>query len=101
MRRGMENYDDLYGHAPELGWTKAVLVEASGLSTKTFDTIRKAARVKGPSHGGRSWVFTPEDLFLLIRKAEGGTFTERGKPAAAAWRILITERGLSMPGEDK
>jgi len=101
MRRGMESTDDLYGNDPSKGWTKTVLIEASGLSTKTFDTIRKAARVKGPSHGGRNWVFTPEDLFLMIRKAEGGTFTERGKPAAEAWRVLVAERGVDLPEELK
>jgi hypothetical protein len=95
----MEQRSDLYGHDADNGWTKAVLVETAGISTKTFDTLRKAARVKGPSHGGLNWVFNAEDLIRLIRKAESGNFTERGRPAANAWRTLLTERGLKMPEE--
>ena len=37
---------------PNAQFSKRELLEASGLSAKTFDTIRKAARVKGPGHGG-------------------------------------------------
>ena len=33
--------------------------------------------------------------------AEGGTFTERGKPAAEAWRVLVAERGVDLPEELK
>ena len=67
------------------------LLEASGLSPKTFDTIRKAARVRGPGHGGMDWAFSVEDVRALIYKAESGTFTERGPPAAEAWRALLEE----------
>ena len=101
MRRGQTDRDDLYGNevSGELGWTKAVLLEAADISAKTFDVIRKTARVRGPSHGGLSWIFNVEDMFTLIRVAEGGRFTERGKPAAAAWRTLMTEAGVKFPGE--
>jgi hypothetical protein len=75
--------------AESVGWTKQELMEASELSPKTFDTIRKAARVRGPSHGGLSWVFSRADVEALIQRAESGTFTERGPPAAAAWRKLL------------
>jgi hypothetical protein len=84
------------------GWTKQelldVVIEHRGqLSTKTFDTIRKTARVSGPSHGGRNHVFSPEDLFALIHVAEGGRFTERGPEAAKAWRALLKDAGIKMP----
>lgn len=79
------------------GWTKQELVDAAGISSKTFDTMRKAARVRGPSHGGRNHVFSPEDLFALIDKAESGRFSERGGAPAAAWRTLLKEAGLRMP----
>ncbi len=84
------------------GWTKQELldsVEEHGgqLSTKTFDTIRKTARVSGPSHGGRNHVFSPEDLFALIHVAEGGRFTERGPDAAKAWRALLKSAGIPIP----
>jgi len=97
MRRGQENHDDLYGNDPANGWTKQVLVEAAGISTRTFDTIRKAARVRGPSHGGLNWVFSVENVIALIRRAESGTFSDRGKPIAATWRELMIERGMEMP----
>lgn len=83
------------------GWTKQELMEAvvgegtarrGGLSPKTFDAIRKVARVKGPTHGGMSWVYSPEDVAALIHAADGGRFTERGAPIAAAWRQLLEER---------
>lgn len=84
------------------GWTKQELLDAVGehgasLSSKTFDTIRKAARVSGPSHGGRNHVFDPQDLFALIHVCEGGRFTERGPEAAKAWRHLLNEAGIKMP----
>jgi len=66
------------------------------LSAKTFDLIRKAARVSGPGHGGLTWVFSPEDLVALVKRAESGGFTERGVPAARAWRGLLAERGHVM-----
>lgn len=79
------------------GWSKAELVEVSGLSPKTFDTIRKAARVSGPSHGGLKHIFDAQDLIALIQKAESGKFDRIGKPAAEGWRRLLTEAGLVMP----
>jgi hypothetical protein len=72
------------------GFTKQALLEASGLSAKTFDLIRKAARVRGPGHGGLKWIFSAADVAALIRRAESGTFTEKGPPAAAAWRELLS-----------
>jgi hypothetical protein len=91
---------------PDEGWTKQELIEAAGataaesndppLSPKTFDLIRKAARVRGPTHGGMTWVFSPEDLVALVQRAEGGAFTERGLPAARAWRALLAERGIHL-----
>lgn len=68
------------------GFTKEELLEAGDLSSKTFDMIRKAARVKGPAHGGLSFFFPIEDVAALVRTAEGGRFTERGGPAAQGWR---------------
>ncbi|MBL8757304.1 MAG: hypothetical protein JNK35_02600 [Phycisphaerae bacterium] len=70
-------------------FTKAELIEAAGISAGTFDTIRKAARVRGPSHGGLTWPFSQADVIELIHRAESGSFTERGRPAASAWRALL------------
>lgn len=79
------------------GWTKQELLDAAGISGKSFDTLRKAARVKGPSHGGLTHVFDPHDLIQLIQMAESGRYSERGGPIAAAWRVLLEEAGLKMP----
>jgi hypothetical protein len=97
MRRGQDPrpYQD-----PNTQFSKRELLEASGLSPKTFDTIRKAARVKGPSHGGMDWAFTAEDVRSMIYKASGGTFTERGGPAATAWRGMLVERGFRVDDEN-
>jgi hypothetical protein len=81
------------------GWTKHELMTVGELSAKSFDTIRKAARVPGPTHGRLKHVFSAVDMFGLIQKAEGGRFTERGKPAAKAWRKLLIEAGIVMPEE--
>ena len=81
---------------PDTGWTKQELLESSGISAKTFDTLRKAARVRGPGHGGLSWVFSVEDVIALVHRAEGGAWTERGAPAATAWRALLAERGIEV-----
>jgi hypothetical protein len=91
MRRGQSRDDR---NEPLLGFTKQELVEASKLSSKTFDTIRKAARIRGPGHGGRNWVFSVDDVVMLIRRAESGTFSERGGPAATAWRALLDQAGV-------
>lgn len=82
-------------HPPQ--WTKTELVEAAGVSPKTFDTIRKAARVRGPTHGGRNHIFDGPDLIALIHRAESGRFSQIGKPVAEAWRRLLTAAGLVMP----
>jgi hypothetical protein len=71
------------------GWTKQELLDSSGLSAKTFDRIRKAARVRGPSHGGLSWLFSPQDVVAMIHRCEAGNFTERGPAAATAWKLLL------------
>lgn len=93
MRRGQSrDRHDEAGEAAQ-GFTKQELVEASGLSSKTFDTIRKAARIRGPGHGGLNWFFPLEDVITLIKRAESGKFTERGAPAAVAWRALLAEHG--------
>ena len=71
------------------GWTKQELMDAGGISAKTFDLIRKAARVRGPGHGGLNWVFSAAEVGELIRRAESGKFTERGAEAAAGWRRMV------------
>lgn len=78
------------------GVTKQELCEVGDISAKTFDLLRKAARVRGPSHGGNTWVFSYEDIVALIRKAESGSFTERGGYAAKAWRALLMEQGIEL-----
>jgi hypothetical protein len=78
------------------GWSKQELLDAGGLSAKTFDSLRKAARIKGPGHGGLSWIFSIDDLIALIHRAESGQWTERGAPAATAWRALLAERGIEF-----
>ncbi|GDX98327.1 hypothetical protein LBMAG48_07310 [Phycisphaerae bacterium] len=83
-------------HEDPDGFTKQELLDASGLSSKTFDLIRKAARIKGPGHGGLDWVFSLEDLKVLVHRAESGSFTERGDPAARAWRAMLEERGVKL-----
>lgn len=93
MRRGQDPNTRL--DADE-GFTKQELLTASGLSPKTFDSIRKAARIRGPSHGGLNWVFSLDDVIALVRRAESGTFTERGGPAAQAWRGLLADEGIEI-----
>lgn len=74
-------------------FSKQQLLDAAAMSPKTFDAIRKAARVRGPGHGGLNWMFSRSDIEAIIRKAEGGTFTEKGPAAAEAWRLLL-ENGV-------
>jgi hypothetical protein len=81
---------------PDSGWTKQDLLDASGLSPKTFDSLRKAARVRGPSHGGLNWLFSADDVIAIIHRAESGKWTERGGIPAAAWRALLAERGIEV-----
>ena len=69
-------------------------MEVSGISSKTFDIIRKAARVKGPPHGGLGWVFSVEEVKILIQRARSGNFTERGAPAADAWENLLNNPSM-------
>lgn len=71
-------------------------MEAGGVSAKTFDSIRKAARVRGPGHGGLNWVFSVEDVLRLQACAEGGRFTERGGTAAVEWRRMLEEKGVEV-----
>jgi hypothetical protein len=99
MRRGQDHRPTYSEHSsdPGNGFTKQELVEASGLSPKTFDTIRKAARVRGPGHGGLDWLFSISDVIALIQRAESGSFSERGGAPAAAWRALLAERGINPP----
>jgi hypothetical protein len=78
------------------GITKQELCDAGDISAKTFDLMRKAARVRGPSHGGLTFVFTFEDVAALIKRAESGSFTERGGFAAKAWRALLLEQGIEL-----
>ena len=79
---------------PSTGYTKQDLLDAAELSPKTFDTLRKAARIKGPSHGGLSWVFSIDDVIALIKRGESGAWTDKGGPAAKEWRALLAERGI-------
>ena len=95
MRRGQTR-----SNATE-GWSKQELLDASRLSAKTFDIIRKAARVRGPSHGGLNWLFSTEDVIQLVQRAESGSFSERGGPAATAWRALLVEKGVELPTEKR
>jgi hypothetical protein len=78
------------------GFSKQELMDAGKISPTTFDMIRKAARVRGPSHGGRNWVFSAADVQAMIFRAESGRFSERGLPAAAGWRALLAERGIRI-----
>lgn len=71
-------------------------MDAGEISSRVFDTIRKASRVSGPSHGGLNWVFSAEDLVTLVRRAESGRCSERGTSAARAWRGLLLERGITV-----
>lgn len=89
MRRGQNSSSSV--DASE-GWTKQELLRAGGVSAKTFDLIRKAARVRGPSHGGLGWVFSAADVETMVRRAESGRFSEIGGPVGAAWRGLLAEK---------
>lgn len=91
MRRGQVRRPEIFG------FTKQQLLDACDLSAKSFDTLRKAARISGPSHGGLQHVFSVPDLIKLIHRAESGNFTERGAPAAKAWRAFAAENGVVVP----
>ncbi len=70
---------------------------AGKLSPGVFDTLRKAARVKGPNHGGLDWMFSTTDLLALLHRAESGNFSIRGETAAVAWRAMLIEKGVTPP----
>ncbi len=112
MRRAYrtDNRDDAYSEPDAKSdenqpaaseWTKRELLAVCQLSAKTFDMFRKAARVKGPSHGGLSHVFSAADVIAIIVKCEGGSFTERGGPPAQAWRKLLADAGVRVPEQIK
>jgi len=94
----MGRHRDNVNRTPEEeGIAKGDLLDSANISSKTFDMIRKAARVAGPNHGGLKYVFTTEEVTRLTLKAESGKFTERGPLAAAAWRVLLAEKGVNLP----
>lgn len=97
MRRGQSYRPN--DHDPE-AISKQELLDAAGISSKVFDSIRKAARIPGPSHGGLEWNFSRVEVEALIRKADSGLFTERGKPAAEAWRALLAGEGSNDDNEE-
>lgn len=80
--------------------SKQELMDAAGISSKVFDSIRKAARIRGPGHGGLEWMFSRSDVEALIKKADSGLFTERGKPAAEAWRALLAGEGRDAEDDE-
>ncbi len=92
MRRGQSPRD-----TTSPGFSKAQLIEAAAISAKSFDNIRRTARVKGPSHGGLNWHIPVDDILTMIRVAEGGRFSQTGKPVAEAWRALLIEHGHLAP----
>lgn len=83
-----------------VGFTKRDLLEAGAISAKSFDTMRKVARIRGPSHGCLDWVFSYDDVRALIRTAEGGRYTLTGGPVAAGWRTIMAERGQRVEPKD-
>lgn len=97
MRRGQAFRPN--DHDPD-AFSKQQLLDAAGMSPKTFDAIRKAARVRGPGHGGLNWMFNRAEIDAIIRKAESGKFTEKGGPAAEAWRQLLLN-GVPPETEDE
>ncbi|GEM_PF-800602 len=92
---GIEGEEGAEQHPP--AWTKAELIDSAKISPKRFDTIRKAARVKGPSHGGLKHTFSAMDLIALIQRAGSGTFNQTGRPTAEAWTELLEASGMRMP----
>lgn len=96
MRRGQSRSD-----RNTEGFTKRELMEAASISAKVFDSIRKAARVRGPTHGGLNWVFSAEDVRAMIHRAKSGTFTERGAPAAEAWERVLSGEAAQAAEQDE
>lgn len=97
MRRGQTHRPN--DHDPN-AFSKQQLLDAADISSKTFDAIRKASRVRGPGHGGLNWMFSRADIEAIIKKADSGTFTERGPAAAEAWRLLL-QNGLPPKPADE
>lgn len=97
MRRGQTHRPN--DHDPN-AFSKQQLLDAADISSKTFDAIRKASRVRGPGHGGLNWMFSRADIEAIIKKADSGTFTERGPAAAEAWRLLL-QNGLPPEPADE
>lgn len=81
-------------------FSKQQLLDAADISSKTFDAIRKASRVRGPGHGGLNWMFSRTDIEAIIKKADSGIFTERGPAAAEAWRLLLQNGAPPEPADD-
>ena len=77
------------------GLDKRELMDSGGIPPD-LDLLRKAARVKGPSHGGLTHIYSADDVIALILKGEGGTFSERAGAAAAAWRALLEAERIYM-----
>lgn len=98
MRRGQSFRPN--DHDPE-AFSKQQLLDAADISPKTFDAIRKASRVRGPGHGGLNWMFSRSDIEAIIKKAESGSFTERGPAAAEAWRLLLQNGAPSESSENE
>lgn len=71
------------------GFTKRELMEAAGVTSGMFDVVRRAARVRGPSHGGMDWVYSREDVMTMARKAQDGNLRERAGDAGKAWEALL------------
>ena len=94
MRRGQSLRPN--DHDPD-AFSKQQLLEAADISSKTFDAIRKAARVRGPGHGGLNWMFSRADIQAIIRKARSGQFTERGPAAAEAWKLMLENGAPAEP----
>lgn len=92
MRRGQSPRD-----TSSPGFSKGQLLDAAAISAKVFDNIRRTARVPGPSHGGLHWHIPVADILEMIRVAEGGRFTQIGRPIAEAWRGLLIEHGHLAP----
>ncbi len=64
-------------------------MHAAKITAGLFDSIRKAARVRGPAHGGMDWAFSRTDVEALIHRARDGRFRALASDAAAAWEALL------------
>lgn len=84
MRRGQSPRE-----TPEGAFSKRELMHAAKMSAGLFDSIRKAARVRGPAHGGMDWAFSREDVLALIHRARDGRFRPLAIGASQAWETLL------------